>query len=162
MVWYLWLRSLNWTLSFVLFSTRDLFLLWFGLFGMGSLVWDLCFETFGFESLISFVRNLRFEIIFALRPVVRDLWFGIFWFVCFGLRSLFWDFGLRSSSFFCGAAVYYLRSGIFGLGSLFGISGGRSLALYIRFSKNTVGDNGSTATREDHLSGERWSVNLSI
>ena len=98
-----------WLFLFVLFWFAISFCgIGFGIFGSGSLVWDLWFEIFALKPLqlwfrifvlISLIWNLRFGI-FALRPAVRKLWFGIF-----GLCALVWDLwfglvGLRSSCYF--------------------------------------------------------------
>ena len=77
---------------------------------MGSLVWDLCFETFA-----ALVSNLCADL-FNLESSVWDICFETcgsetlvwnLWFVCFGLRSLVWACGF---AFF---VLFFLRS--FGL-----------------------------------------------
>ena len=106
--------------------------------GSGSLVWDFWFEIFALKPLVS---NLCVELIslvwigiFGLGYLLWDMWLGTFglaslvcvlWFEIFGLGFLVCVLRV------CGASVYYLRSGIFGLGAWFGISGVRSLALYL-------------------------------
>ena len=121
----------------MLFDSRYLFVvlglwslvraLWYGIFGLRSLLWNLWCRIFVLISLVWIG-------IFGLGYLLWDMWLGTFglaslvcvlWFEIFGLGFLVCVLRV------CGASVYYLRSGIFGLGAWFGISGVRSLALYL-------------------------------